>query len=306
MNLASLDLNLLVALHALLEERNVTRAGHRIGLSQPATSAALGRLRRHFNDELLVRQGNAYELTPLGAALRERSAGAYRMLDQLFTARMEFDPATEEREFALYASDYAVAVFGADLSRELSEVAPGVQVRFMNIAAGLVEQPEAILTGADGVLMPHGIISGVNALDLYDDAWVCLVSADHPEIGDALTLADLARLPWVSYQRLYDAPVARQIAMLGLEPHVEASAASFVLLPDLVVGTRRVTLIQRRLADRLADRSRFRVLPCPFEAVPVKEALWWHPIHAQDAAHAWLRETAVRVASRLPALPEPA
>lgn len=109
--------------------------------------------------------------------------------------------------------------------------------------------------------------------------------ADHPDIGDGLTMDDLARLPWVVYQRPYDAPAARQLGMLGLEPHVEVSVPSFQLLPSLVAGTRRIALIQRRLAELLAPIADVRVLPCPFEAVPVQEALWWHPVHTQDAAH---------------------
>lgn len=139
-------------------------------------------------------------------------------------------------------------------------------------------------------------------VELYRDEWVCVVAADHPDVGDGLTMDDLARLPWVVYQRPYDAPAARQLGMLGLEPRVEVSVQSFQLLPSLVAGTRRVALIQRRLAELLAPIADVRVLPCPFEAVPVQEALWWHPVHTQDAAHIWLRETAARVAAGLGAL----
>ncbi|CAM5591605.1 HTH-type transcriptional regulator YidZ [Streptomyces alboniger] len=117
MNLASLDLNLVVALRALLEERNVTNAGRRIGLSQPAMSAALARLRRHFGDDLLSRVGGHYELTALGLALLARTATACDLLERVFTSQAVFDPAREEHEFTLIASDYAVAVFGAELAR---------------------------------------------------------------------------------------------------------------------------------------------------------------------------------------------
>ncbi|WP_043619151.1 LysR family transcriptional regulator [Nonomuraea candida] len=302
MNLATLDLNLLVSLRALLEERNVTRAGLRVGLSQPAMSAALARLRRHFADELLVRQGNHYELTPLGTALRAPVANACAVLERLFTSRADFRPATEQRDFTLLSSDYAIAVFGTALSRALHEAAPGVRLHFRHVPRDLVESPEVLLSGVDGMLMPHGVISGMPAVELYRDEWVCLVADDHPDVGDAVTLDDLARLPWVVYQRTFDAPVTRQLTMLGLEPYVEVSVQSFQLLPGLVAGTRRVALIQRRLADLLRDLAPVRALPCPFEAVPLREALWWHPVHTHDAAHIWLRETAARVAAALPGL----
>ncbi|ROO88045.1 DNA-binding transcriptional LysR family regulator [Actinocorallia herbida] len=302
MQLASLDLNLLVALRALLEERNVTRAGQRIGLSQPAASGALSRLRKHFGDELLVRQGNGYELTPLGESLRIRSASAYRILDELFASKAEFDPATEEREFLLFASDYVIAVFGIELARVLSLRAPNIRLRFANVDPTIVENPQVALAGVDGMLMPHGVISGLPSADVYDDEWVCMVADDHPDVGPVLTLEDLRRLPWVAYQRPYDAPVVRQIAMLGLEPQIQVSVHSFVLLPEFVAGTRRIALIQRRLAEKLRGRAPVRLLPCPFEAVPVKEALWWHPIHDHEPAHMWFREIAVRIGRGLPTL----
>ncbi|GAA0240185.1 LysR family transcriptional regulator [Actinomadura nitritigenes] len=302
MNLASLDLNLLVALRALLEERNVTRAGRRIGLSQPATSAALARLRHHFADDLLVRTGNAYELTPLGTALVVPCATACGLLERLFTSRAEFDPATERREYTIIASDYAVAVFGAALARALHAASPASSLVFQQVGPEIAENTDATLSAVDGLLMPHGVVSGLPTVELYRDEWVCVVAADHPDVGDGLTMDDLARLPWVVYQRPYDAPAARQLGMLGLEPRVEVSVQSFQLLPSLVAGTRRVALIQRRLAELLAPIADVRVLPCPFEAVPVQEALWWHPVHTQDAAHIWLRETAARVAAGLGAL----
>ncbi|GIN00854.1 LysR family transcriptional regulator [Planomonospora venezuelensis] len=299
MNLSSLDLNLLVALRALLEERNVTRAGARIGLSQPATSAALARLRRHFSDDLLVRKGNSYEPTPLGAALLAPAVNACAMLERLFTSRADFHPETEQREFTVLSSDYAIAVFGAELARVLHTRAPGVRLRFLNTDARIVEATETVLGGVDGVLMPHGVISGFPAVELYRDEWVCLVSADHPGIGEHITMDDLSRLPWAVYQRFFDVPVTRQLGMLGLEPHVEVSVHSFHLLPGLVAGTRRVALIQRRLARLLHGLAPVRVLPCPFPAVPLQEAMWWHPVHGQDAAHIWLRETAAEVGRTL-------
>jgi DNA-binding transcriptional LysR family regulator len=298
-NLASLDLNLLIALRALLEERNVTRAGARIGLSQPAMSAALARLRRHFADELLVRNGSRYELTPLGIALRAPAANAYAMLERLFTSRADFNPATEEHDFTILSSDYAIAVFGAELARRLHAGRLGVRLHFRHVPLDLLDNTESLLSGVDGLLLPHGVIGDLPAVDLYQDAWVVLVAADHPDIGDEITLADLARLPWVIYQRTFDAPVARQLAMLGLEPRVDVSVQSFQLLPALVAGTSRVALIQERLARLLRGLAPVRTLPCPFEAVPLQEALWWHPVHTHDAAHIWLRDAATRVAAGL-------
>ncbi len=85
--------------------------------------------------------------------------------------------------------------------------------------------------------------------------------------------------------------------MLGVEPRVQVSVDSFQLLPAMVAGTRRIAMVHALLAERLGRDSGIRVLECPFEAVPVHEAMWWHPVHTHDAGHRWLRETAVRVGS---------
>ncbi|MFF4628957.1 LysR family transcriptional regulator [Streptomyces griseorubiginosus] len=301
MNLTRLDLNLVVALRALLEERNVTRAGERIGLSQPAMSAALSRLRRHFDDELLARTGNSYELTPLGVALRDRSATACDLLERVFTSQADFDPTAETREFTLLASDYGAAVFGAALARALHREAPGIRLAFQHPAPSVVENTATVLSTVDGLLMPHGVIDGLPAVDLFSDRWLCLVADDHPEVRDEVTLDHLARLPWAVYQRPYDAPAARQLSMIGISPRVEVSVQTFQLLPHMVEGTRRVAMIQERLARRAVRGAAVRVLPCPFEAVPVQEAMWWHPVHAQDAAHIWLRQKAAEVGATLTA-----
>lgn len=299
MNLSRLDLNLVVALRSLLEERNVTRAGQRVGLSQPAMSAALARLRRHFDDDLLARVGGHYELTALGQVLLDRTATAYDVLERLFASQADFDPLTESREFKLIASDYAVAVFGTELARVVHEEAPGIRLRFTQPPTAIVDDTATLLSTTDGLLMPHGVVSDFPATDLYQDRWVFLVANEHPSVEDRLTRQDLARLPWVTYQRTYDAPAVRQLGMLGVEPRVEVSVDSFQLLPLLVAGTRRIALIQARLAHLMTPLAAVRVLEPPYEAVPLREAMWWHPVHTHDAAHIWLRETAARVGRRM-------
>lgn len=291
MRLESLDLNLLTALHALLEERNVTRAGERIGLSQPAMSGSLARLRRHFGDELLVRVGNGYELTPLGAALRDHAALTVTMVRRVFTAQPGFDPASSEREFTLVASDYAIAVLGEELTARLNSAAPGVRVHFRLISTGAVDDIDTTLRSVDGLFMPHGFITDQPSLDLYTDRWVCVAAADNPGVGAELTMADLDRLPWATTFRgaTAYASAARQLSMLGVEPRVEAMVDNFQSLPFLVAGTDRIALMQERLARRMARVADLRVLPCPYDAVPVLEAFWYHPTHHSDPGHAWLR-----------------
>jgi DNA-binding transcriptional LysR family regulator len=302
-NLAGLDMNLIVVLHALLAERNVTRAGQRIGLSQPATSAALGRLRRHFGDELLARKGASYELTALGSVLLDRTEVACDMLERVFGSQPHFDPEREDREFVILASDYAVTVFGAALARAISERAPQVRIVFRQPSEVYVDDPAGHLSTVDGLLMPHGIVAGLPAVELFKDRWVCAVAEDNPEVGMSITLGQLATLPWAAYQSAHAASATQQLSMLGIEPHIQVLADSFQLLPTLVAGTRRVAMIHELLAVRLGlgPGSGIRLLDCPFDAIPVREALWWHPVHTHDAGHAWLREMAGAVGARVAA-----
>ena len=162
-----------------------------------------------------------------------------------------------------------------------------------------MENTATVLSTVDGLLMPHGVIDGFPAVDLHQDRWLCMIADDHPEIGHELTLDQLAHLPWAVYQRPYDAPAARQLSMLGISPQVEVSVQTFQLLPHMIEGTRRIAMIQERLARKAVRSAAVRVLPCPFEAVPVQEAMWWHPVHTQDAAHIWLRQKATQVGARL-------
>jgi DNA-binding transcriptional LysR family regulator len=301
MNLAGLDMNLVVALHALLAERNVTRAGQRIGLSQPATSAALARLRRHFGDELLARKGGGYELTALGSVLLDRTKIACDMLQRVFGSQPFFDPEQEDREFVIVASDYAVTVFGAELAREISARAPQVKTIFRQPSEVYMDDPTRHLSTVDALLMPHGIVAGLPAVELFTDRWVCAVSEDNPEVGERITLGQLATLPWAAYQAAHAASVTQQLSLLGIEPHVQVLADSFQLLPPLIAGTRRVAMIHELLAVRLGlgPGSGIRVMDCPFDAVPVREALWWHPVHTHDAGHLWLRDMASAVGARI-------
>ncbi|WP_028658509.1 LysR family transcriptional regulator [Nocardioides insulae] len=290
--LRNLDLNLLPALDALLEERNVTRAAERLGLSQPAVSAALRRLRRHFGDELLVRIGNRYDLSPLAVQLRAASAGALAGVRRVFEAAPAFDPATTTREFSIIASDYSASVLGDHLATLMARAAPHARLRFAAQTHASVDEAPESLRVVDGMVLPHGFLADLPSTPVYTDSWVLLVSADNDEVGARISLERLAEMPWVLTHHAPTAytPAARQFSMLGFEPEVQVVTENFLPVPYLVAGTRRVALLQRQLAVRLADAAGVRLLPCPWEVTPLKEAFWWHPIYRSDPAHAWLRE----------------
>lgn len=300
MNLAGLDLNLLVALDALLRQRSVTRAAEQMGLSQPAVSAQLARLRRHFHDDLLTRVGNSYRLTPLAVQLAERVRVALTSAERVFAAEPDFDPASSTREFSFVVSDYGVAVLGPEIARLLTAEAPGARLRLTANTPQRVDSAEQVLAGIDLLLMPHGFIEGLPHHDLYTDDWVCLVAAGNDDVGESLTTAQLETMPWVVtyHGPTASTPAARQMRMLGIEPHVQIVTETFLTVPGLITGTNRVALLQRRLADRIPAELGVRALPCPFDVSPLLEAMWWHPMYDDDPEHRYLRDLVIRASRR--------
>jgi DNA-binding transcriptional LysR family regulator len=301
--LRNLDLNLLVTLDALISERNVTRAAGRLGMSQPAVSAALRRLRRHFGDELLARTGNRYELTPLAENLRERTTAALVGVKRVFEAAPEFDPHTSNREFTLIVSDYAATVLGDHLATVMAERAPGARLRLEAQTYTAVDNAPESLRHVDGMVLPHGFLSETPVLDLYSDDWALVASRDNEDIGEVVTLDQIAEMPWVvtHHQPTAFTLAARQLTMIGVEPEIHVVVETFLSVPFLVAGTRRIAVLPRLVAMRLAGAAGVRVLTCPWPVVPLLEAFWWHPSHRSDPAHAWLREALTDAAARVTA-----
>jgi DNA-binding transcriptional LysR family regulator len=311
-SLANLDLNLLVFLRELLRERNVTRAAQRIGVTQSAASAALSRLRRHFGDELLVRNRGGYLLSPLAVQLADQVEPVCTSMERLFSTSPEFRPEESDREFTLLVPDYVLAAFGERLSRELYAAAPRARLHVQVVKQALPADVVDTLRVLDGIVSAPGVAlraPGIRSMELFRDRWVCVVAADNPvadRSGGSLALADLQRLPWVvphhpdgGYPATF--PLAPLIARLNEPPRVAVRVDSYQATPYFVAGTDRVAVMQRRLAALFADRPDLCVLECPGEPPQIVETLWWHEKHDEDDAHRWFREVMARAARE----PEP-
>lgn len=296
--LRNLDLNLLVSLDALLQQRSVTRAAEQLGVRQPTMSAALARLRRHFGDELLLRVGNGYQLTALANQLATHTRLALAGAERVFAAQSEFDPATSTREFSLSVSDYGASILGPALSDLLAQEAPEARLRLSANTTWIVDNAEQSLTTMDGLVMPHGFLADMPHSELYRDDWVLVVAADNALIEDRVSIDQLRTMPWVL---TYHGPsastsAARQMRTLGIEPRVRVIAETFLAVPALVAGSDRIALLQRRLAAGLPVSAGIRWLACPFDAGPLVESLWWHPAYQHDSEHRYFRDLVLRAA----------
>jgi DNA-binding transcriptional LysR family regulator len=293
---------LLIALGALLEERNLTRAGEKTNMSQPAMSGALARLRRHFDDELLVRDGRLYRLTPLAQRLLPDVRDALRQVERTLEARPEFDPATSTRTFSLVMSDYAVTVLVDPLLRRVHEIAPGVGLTVHPLPPDLQESDRAMLQH-DLVIGPTGFSFPGESEEIFRDRYVCLVDPGNPRLaGGALSLADFGELPQAvatfgQREILNQAELA--LEALGVPRHIQVTTQGWLSLPFVVAGTDLVAVVPERLARRVAGTAGVTVCEPPFGTIELIEAVWWHPTRSGDQAVRWLRSIAAQVGARL-------
>lgn len=293
-----LDGNSLAALHALLSERSVGRAARRLSISQPAASGALAKLRRKLGDDLLLRRGNQYDLTPLATRLLPLVCDAVSAAQRVVDAAQHFDPRTSTREFRVMMSDYAQIVFGAALAAAVARAAPHAQVSLLPLRVDPGAGWGNTLAGLDGVLLPRGICTGLDATDLFADRWVCLVSGENDVVGDVVTAAMAARMPWVGINSAAGEliPQFEQVRMHGIDLEFDLVTESFSALPFLVAGTPRVALVQERLGRRLAAAAGVRLVELEADLAPLNMALMSSSDVESDAAHQWFRRVAVATA----------
>lgn len=289
-HLDAMDLNLLKALDVLLEERNVTRAARRSGLTQPAMSRALGRLRDALGDPLLVRSGRGLAVTARAEALRPRLHEALSQLDAVVAEGPGFDPATARRTFHLETADYGMAVVVPALLSALAEEAPGIDV-VVHPQSGDFEG--ALASGAvDVVVLPkRGGAPDLVWSKLVEDDYVCLVREGHPEAARPLTVARFCALRHVLVSPALAATgaVDQALAKLGRRRTIALRVPSFLVAPRVVAETDLVAVVPRRLAPPSDGDAGVRALPLPIAVPPLLVSMAWHERSRSDAGHAWLR-----------------
>ncbi|MCW2684121.1 MAG: Transcriptional regulator, LysR family [Blastococcus sp.] len=301
MNLHGVDLNLLVALDALLAERNVTRAAERLSIGQPAMSATLNRLRKLFDDPLLSRVGSELVPTPLAETLVRPVHEAISAIQSVLGVRGSFDPLTDHRTFTLVASDYVGLVLLRPLMRQLARAAPRVRLIVRPVTPEFLADLRR--DQIDLALVPQELMPDRIALpheELFRDRYVCAVDADNQEIGDTVTLEQLRRQPHLaSSGGLLPALGQRQLGSLGLFPAAEVSTQTSLLAPFLLAGTGMITLVLERLGRQLEHVAGIRLVEPPVPLETITEAMYWHPRRADDPSHRWLREQLLRTAHEL-------
>ncbi|WP_169309989.1 LysR family transcriptional regulator [Aeromicrobium marinum] len=296
-----LDLNLLLAFDALMAESSVTRAAERMSIGQPAMSASLARLRKFFDDPLLVRQGRSLAPTnralELVAPIREALDG----LESTIRAGREFDPTTSSRTFTVMASDYVLLMFLGPLLSDLRREAPHVRFEIFPVTRDAA--PSVVRSQLDLLIYPDELVEDeplVRSRMLFTDRLVCAVARDHPDVGDVMTEHQFRTLPSVSFSSSSTATISdMRLQQVGYERPLAIEAQSFVVQPLLLPGTTMMALLPERLARYFESRISLRLMEPPVELSPLREAAFWSARADADPAHRWLRRRMVEAAARM-------
>lgn len=307
MRFNGMDLNLFVAFDALMETRSTARAGDRIGLSQPATSAALARLRNFFGDELLVVRGRRMYPTPLAETLLPRVRECLRSAEAAIATSSSFDPARARRTFRVITSDYVMAAVLSPLLRDLAAEAPGIALQFLlpsQAAAESLRRGEV-----DLVITPSEYaISGVPSQLLYEEHYVLVGASDHPLFADDFSLEDMLKFGFVavSVGNERTATVGdRRLDIIGHTRRIEVTAASFTAVPWLIEGTQRLTVMHSRLARIVGERFGLTSAPLPVDLPPLRQLVHFHETRTHDDGLNWLIDRIRTQAGPNEIIPEP-
>lgn len=306
MNLARVDLNLLLAFEAMMRARSVSRAAATLGLRQPAMSAALARLRRLMGDELFVRAGGEMRPSPKALRLAPGILDALRHLRAALGEAVAFDPATATETFTLALADYGSAVLLPDLARVVGREAPGIGLQVIGYdkeEVGLIID-RGLADLAVGVFPdpPEGAV----VRPLFDETFVGVARRGHPALTERLGPEEYAGLDHALFTVRRDAvgAIDAALAALGLGRRVALALPHVLALPSVLATTDLVAALPRRLAAGLGD-PRLVTFPIPLTLAPWRLNMIWNPLARSDGANAWLRAKVEQVASALATTDDP-
>ena len=298
MNVSGLDLNLLRVFDVVLRDRSVTAAARRLGLTQPAVSNALARLRVQFDDALFVRTSSGMDATPFARELAEPVRQALALLESALGHGPGFDPATSARAFRFYMSDLGQIEFLPPLVERARRVAPGV--RLEAVALEVEDIGDALAAGALDLAVGFlpGLGPPVRRQPLFRDPYVCLMRADHPHIGRKLTRKKFlaASHALVSYKGGHRV-IEEALERAGLARRIALRVPHFTVVPMVLERSDMILTLPSKVARVYQQRGKFKALAPPVHIPPADVAAHWHERFERDPGNRWLREQVIELFS---------
>jgi DNA-binding transcriptional LysR family regulator len=298
MNVRDVDLNLLRVFDAVLAERGVTPAAVRLGLTQPAVSNALARLRKLFGDALFVRTPRGVDATPFARELAEPVRQALALLESALAHGPGFDPGTSTRAFRFYMSDLGQIEFLPPLVERVQRTARGV--RLEAVALEVEDIANALAAGALDLAIGFlpGLGPPLRRRPLFRDPYVCLMRADHPAVGKTLTKKKFleASHALVSYRGGHRV-IEEALERAGLARRIALRVPHFTVVPMVLERTDLILTLPARVARVFERRGKFKSLPPPVPIPPADVAVHWHERFEADPGNRWLRELVTELLS---------
>lgn len=297
------DLNLLPIFIALMEERSVTRAAVRLGITQPALSNALNRLRDMLQDPLFIRERYGIKPTQLAEEIAPVIAETLARLDNVILGQQHFDPATATRQFNLAPNPYVEIVLMPIIIARLCQLAPGIKVSLTPFGNDLVDT--GVISGTTDMVIGRIVDPPDNLViqHLMDDSLACVVRADHPDVDNSLSRAQYEQMRHVNVRPPGRLRVGlfQALEREGLRRELAVSVTNFLAVPEIIAITDYCATLPRLICNQIAKDPRFKVLSSPVDLGTFPMDMAWHVRYRQDPAHRWLRQLLVETAAELSA-----
>jgi DNA-binding transcriptional LysR family regulator len=292
LNIADLDLNVLVVFDAMLQHQSVTRAGQALDLSQPAMSAALAKMRAQLGDPLFVRTGHGMRPTPRALQLAEPVKKILEMVRLDVLQQPAFDPATARRLFTIITPDIGETVFIPKILAYTHDHAPHVAIRSLAISSeGAGEALELGLADLAIGYFPDLAKPGFYQQRLFKNTFVCMVRADHPRIQDSLTTADFLRESHALVRPAGRTHLFEQFLNLkNIKLDVRAELSHFASLLTIIPSSNLIATVPRDIGHVFATLAKVRLLEPPLQPPSFHLMQHWHTVVHADSANIWLRQ----------------
>lgn len=297
------DLELLRAFCALMSERSVSRAAERLKLSQPAMSHALARLRKLFDDPLLLRSRGGMAPTKRAINIEPRIRAVLQEVDAVVATPEKFDPHNVSRTFVLTATEYSEFVLLPALMARIREEAPGIRIEIrapnQNRMLDWLEAGEIDLR----IAWVRNAIGSLRSRALFQDSLVCIARRDHPAVGNTLTLTQFLTLPHARPEVIGRTTTAQAIdeavSARGGKLRVGLALQNYLTIPHVVASSDFIATLPRRLVEKLTPELPIKLLEPPLRLPRMRYAAFWHDRSHTDAGHQWLRRIIAETASHL-------